>query len=645
MVPQRKVDYGFNGYQMPEVPRASRSARGKGPIRKKLEDNQTHAFEILASVAGKQQTEGNSLKEEPCELGSWEEEASQRACGVQGYQQSHTLNQFSHPQENFSFEMSTTSKSNDHSGKVCFAKKLGAVDSSSSCGSYSNKVISDCPLSGDLIDEEENAHAVRKRKLEAEPSKDTNIKDANAHVLVCSEDLIEMKGNPHELVSSEHDVKEPFSGDCKIHGSFLCHCVKVISRDDDENSVGYVQPCTIVEEFEHKSNVVDRKIKNMSASKRWRIAPDMKIGGFHRTDGKVYHNGRPCYAHQRSQKIYPFKKRKFFNQKPFAKSDRGCNCENIVSSPDNREDGGNCNAASGRSSSATGREPLKSSDRNVRLSIKSLKVPELFFEIPATATVGSLKRTVMEAVTSILGDGLHVGMLLQGKKVRDDNKTLLQTGISHDDKLDNLGFSLEPKHTKLMYSQCGDDPSSVSGRRQELIRHSSLVSRPRTSNISLNPLVINLGSSVDKDLKAVPPPASTSIDKSPPVSQALVAVPPITAKPLAVVPFHRRSGHSAYVQRRMRRPFSVSEVEALVQAVEKLGTGRWRDVKMRAFDNAKHRTYVDLKDKWKTLVHTARISPQQRRGEPVPQELLDRVLAAHAYWSQRQAKQQLRVAA
>lgn len=47
-----------------------------------------------------------------------------------------------------------------------------------------------------------------------------------------------------------------------------------------------------------------------------------------------------------------------------------------------------------------------------------------------------------------------------------------------------------------------------------------------------------------------------------------------------------------------------------------------------------------VQDKWKTLVHTASISPQQRRGEPVPQELLDRVLAAHAYWSQHQAKQQ-----
>jgi hypothetical protein len=48
-----------------------------------------------------------------------------------------------------------------------------------------------------------------------------------------------------------------------------------------------------------------------------------------------------------------------------------------------------------------------------------------------------------------------------------------------------------------------------------------------------------------------------------------------------------------------------------------------------------------MQDKWKTLVHTARISPQQRRGEPVPQELLDRVLAAHAYWLQHQTRQQV----
>ncbi|KAL1545139.1 tryptophan synthetase [Salvia divinorum] len=120
-------------------------------------------------------------------------------------------------------------------------------------------------------------------------------------------------------------------------------------------------------------------------------------------------------------------------------------------------------------------------------------------------------------------------------------------------------------------------------------------------------------------------------------SKALVPAPSAKQDALAVVSV-RKSKRSESTQRRIRKPFTVAEAEALVQAVEKLGTGRWRDVKLRAFDNAKHRTYVDLK--WKTLVHTAGISPQQRRGEPVPQELLDRVLTAHAYWSQHQPKQQ-----
>lgn len=79
----------------------------------------------------------------------------------------------------------------------------------------------------------------------------------------------------------------------------------------------------------------------------------------------------------------------------------------------------------------------------------------------------------------------------------------------------------------------------------------------------------------------------------------------------------------------------MDEGEAVV------GCGRrWRDVKLRAFEQAKHRTYVDLKDKWKTLVHTARIAPHQRRGEPVPQELLERVTRAHAFWTAHAAKQQ-----
>ena len=60
----------------------------------------------------------------------------------------------------------------------------------------------------------------------------------------------------------------------------------------------------------------------------------------------------------------------------------------------------------------------------------------------------------MDAVTSILGEGVHVGILVQGKKVRDDNKTLVQTGISQDEKHNNLGFILEPKHPQSATSPC-----------------------------------------------------------------------------------------------------------------------------------------------------------------------------------------------
>ncbi|KAM0994099.1 hypothetical protein TB2_009503 [Malus domestica] len=599
MVLQRRLEYGFNGYRMPEVPRASRSARGRGPIRSKLEANQIHAFESLASVAGKllqeskdplptndscgkdphfkfdvitkseQQDKGNLLKEEPCELGSCDEETFLYVHGLQERRESYTLNGVSHSQENFSYEINSVSKSLDSEG-INIGKGLGAVDSRIFCGSYSNKVVNDSPLSGESIVD------LLKRKRATEPSQDTGIKEDRIEFLGSSEDVMEVEERPHELVSSGHDVKTLFSRDCKNQ---------------------------------------DGKIR------------------------QVNRNWRTCYAHQRSQKIYPFKKRKLFNWSPLNTSDRGCNCEDIFNSPDKRVNGDNCCAAVGSSSTTGQQVPPKSN--NLKLSIKSFKVPELFIEVPTTATVGSLKRTVMEAVTSILGDGLHVGILVQGKKVRDDNKTLLQTGISQDDKRHNLGFILEPKRAKLTYPPFSEDPSLVSGRSQELTRHStSLVSQPGTSDVSMNPPVLSLGGCNDGDFKEVPSLASTSIGKTPPTCQALVAVPPISMKALAVVPFHRKSGHQEYVQRRMRRPFSVPEVEALVQAVEKLGTGRWRDVKLRAFESEKHRTYVDLKDKWKTLVHTARISPQQRRGEPVPQELLDRVLATHAYWSHRHAKQQ-----
>lgn len=59
-------------------------------------------------------------------------------------------------------------------------------------------------------------------------------------------------------------------------------------------------------------------------------------------------------------------------------------------------------------------------------------------------------------------------------------------------------------------------------------------------------------------------------------SLPLVAVPPLNVEAISMVPLHNKpKSKSCQVgQRRIRRPFTVAEVEALVQAVEKLGTGR-----------------------------------------------------------------------
>lgn len=60
---------------------------------------------------------------------------------------------------------------------------------------------------------------------------------------------------------------------------------------------------------------------------------------------------------------------------------------------------------------------------------------------------------------TILGGGVHVGVLVQGKKVRDDNRTLRQTGISCEENLDKLGFMLEPNTLQASPGVCVGDPS------------------------------------------------------------------------------------------------------------------------------------------------------------------------------------------
>lgn len=64
----------------------------------------------------------------------------------------------------------------------------------------------------------------------------------------------------------------------------------------------------------------------------------------------------------------------------------------------------------------------------------------------------------MDAVAAILGGGIRVGVVFQGKKVRDDRRTLQQAGISQCANPDNLGFVLEPSFTNVSPS---DTPKKI----------------------------------------------------------------------------------------------------------------------------------------------------------------------------------------
>lgn len=84
----------------------------------------------------------------------------------------------------------------------------------------------------------------------------------------------------------------------------------------------------------------------------------------------------------------------------------------------------------------------------------------------------------------------------------------------------------------------------------------------------------NSGAHAESNHETVSSQTDLLTDNTTPDSRALVVVPPVSAEALAVVPLTPKNKKSEIVQRRTRRPFSVSEVEALVQAVEELGTGR-----------------------------------------------------------------------
>ncbi|OIW04061.1 hypothetical protein TanjilG_00621 [Lupinus angustifolius] len=651
----KRLDYGFRGFLVPPTARRPRSTRRRGPSKKSAEVGQACAFELLASLAGKLLEESESSASSNASEGNNHPSFSQSVVEKERQDEvkpfmAKGIHNGSCAECTFKTEMESQKsiqKCLERAETDCVLERVSVNDNS--CSDCWEKVEAEVKFkrfkwenkfehhSNRLVeipeDVRESCDGVIKNGFRQEQeASNSGFKASPLNNNFILTDPLDLCINSPALFDSNSNVKSPFCGGLLPSASFSRHGNdnKLGFRDDDENFLRWNRVWSKSKAFRPPQR--RRRIRKLVASKRWKVAPNLKDCEHSRTDEGVkppYRKRKTCYSFVRSRHGSLFKRRKYFGWGSVITSDGGFSSDSVSNSPVKGMDGNNLNASA---------KVHVSKDSHVKFSIKSFRIPELYIEVPKTATVGSLKRTVKEAVMAMLGGGLHLGVLLQGKKVRDDNRTLRQSGISCEESLDKLGFMLEPSSMQASPSVCVGDPSPC--KTSQLVRspETPVLGSGVTNALHESSSLTNNGNLVESNHDSNSFATDPIADKITTDSRAIITVPTRGTEALAVVPVGQKTRHSELVQRRTRRPFSVSEVEALVEAVEELGTGRWRDVKLRAFENADHRTYVDLKDKWKTLVHTAKISPQQRRGEPVPQVLLDRVLASHAYWSHHQAK-------
>ncbi|KAG6393478.1 hypothetical protein SASPL_147720 [Salvia splendens] len=658
MVSKKRLGYGFRGYRGPVIPRAPRSIRKRVPHKKLVEESQLCAFELLAAVAGKllfesESSASSNVAEAKSQLGSSRDRNEKRqprddkalkserldhgSCAESAFvpkvcvEDRNLFNCKGIPQaENDQVvELTAVHVSSDFQQKLDCVIKLGisvekSLDENATCKIESSN----------FIGESLNSKVESGSEVQSQDDKNQIGLLSMANTSTVNDPIGEYV-NTNVLSDPESSVKFPLYRDSKPDALLKkrYNNVKLGTRDDDENSFRCNKSSTKSRPLRPQPRILRHRMRKMMTSKYWRATPKLMDYELYSTSEGMktfYRYRKSMHARERCEQA-PLKKRKLSDRSFSVAIDQEQSSDSIFNLPE-------------KASGASIKGHAKAKDPNVTFSIKSFKVPELYIDVPETATVGSLKRTVVDAVAAILGGGIRVGVIYQGK-VRDDQRTLQQAGISQCANPDNLGFILEPTFTHVSPSETPKKPPMLFPCADRPLPRSPIspTTRSGVSNASVDPPLVTKSDNVDNNEYILSPttPDNKLTDGAILDSKALIPAPahPMNVEPLAAIPANFKHKRSEMSQRRTRRPFSVTEVEALVEAVETLGTGRWRDIKMRAFEDADHRTYVDLKDKWKTLVHTASISPQQRRGEPVPHELLDRVLSAHSYWSQHQSRQ------
>ncbi|XP_042044033.1 telomere repeat-binding protein 2-like isoform X2 [Salvia splendens] len=594
MVLKRRLEYGFNGYRGPVIPRAPRSIRKRGPRKKTVEDSQLCAFELLAAVAGKlllenessassnvaeaksqpgssrggnekvQPKDDKALKSESFDHRSCAESAFVPKISVEEGNLLFNCNGIPQAENDQVVEQTAVRPSSDCQQKLHCDIKLGSSEDKSVDENGACKIESSNCISESLNSKVESGSEVQSQD---DKNQIDHLSMANTSTV---NDPIGEYVNTYVLSNPESSVKFPLYRDSKpdtlLKNSY--NNLKLGSRDDDENSFRCKKSSTKSRPLRPQPCSVRHRMKKMMASKYWKAAPKQTDYELYNTcEGmkSFYRYRKSMYTRERCQQA-PLKKRKLFDRSFGVTVDLEESSDSIYNLPE-------------KASGASVKGHTKAKDPQVTFSIKSFKVPELYIDVPETTTVGSLKRTVVDAVAAILGGGIRVGVVFQGKKVRDDQRTLQQAGISQCANPDSLGFILEPSFTHVSPSEILKKLPVLSPRDSDKPLPRSPIS-PMThsgvSNASMDPPLVTKSDNADNNKFILSPTTSDNMQTDGAVldSKALIPVPPTNAEALAVVPANLKPKHSEISQRRTRRPFSVREVEALVEAVETLGTGR-----------------------------------------------------------------------
>ena len=241
------------------------------------------------SIKQEQQDGPHSFKPEPCDQGSCDESASVFVLSSQRHGHDFSFKEYLHSKEDSTFGLASVKTRSERPANTTCAHDFG--ESRKECENFpcmicgKHHVERGSPGCAESHDGKVNDEI--DRQMEVEQPRTGSVIDGTVVDMFHLKDPMEIDTKPPALVSSDSSVEVPLHG-IHDHCSSFTRCqddVKVVSRDDDENSSVSTRLSTL--KSYRLSRLGDRRIRKLLASKHWKAAPAMLKDGVFSNTGET----------------------------------------------------------------------------------------------------------------------------------------------------------------------------------------------------------------------------------------------------------------------------------------------------------------------------------------------------------------------